>query len=258
MNATLQKEIADARRNSRALFERAEPLIAAPRAAFGLAYKGMQFGDYAIGRLFAALPHGPAKAALENGATVDFIMEKTFDIPQYYGGLRSDPAEIQRPWDRSAVGVLCARARGLVQGGLGGLASKLFGKSRVLHDYGVLRAVENRIVPRILTDLFDFKELGDVSMEALESLRKMRAGLVAGGLQKVRIGLADLRQTKIEKVHVKNLRKTVKCVFEFTAEIRGRGMQGDVREERHFGGAMEFIRDDGGRLVANSFSYERL
>lgn len=197
-------------------------------------YKGLQLSDYLISNSLKDYCSDPRP-----GSAVDRFFEKTFDIPQYYGGIR-DP-NIRPLLDK--------------------LSNSFFRLTRldrlpVFREYKVIKRLEDKAIPEIFKRLFNFKELESVTKEAEETLKQLKETLIQsepGWIDK-EITLEDVRMVETESIGVKNLKKTVKCTFEMTAVLSGyeNGKKRNVRQS--FDCSFDFV-DKGGEWVVSSFSF---
>lgn len=198
-----------------------------------------------------------------NQSILDTVMEKTFGIPQYYGGIR-DAHILHRDRDGGKPTQVERLSRVLwLPKMIWKRLEGLFSRSRLYHDFAVLYKVENDLIPSILHELFRFDlSRGLATPEATESLKKLRRSIVdkarRNGMSSIELTLDDIRMTSTEKVYIKNLKKTIKATAEFVVKISGRRGSEIIRGKEHFGGVFEFIKNENSEWACNSFSFEQL
>lgn len=259
-NPILQGEFHGLCRGVSSIRDAARPILSGPIDACSGFYRGMQFADFLLGRLFRSVFSCNSQRASRRGSALDSFMEKTLQIPQFYGGIRDRSLDNQegqatRAASETRTDRLGCKFKIPFGQGIQSLP-QAWASSRVYHDFQVLSRIENETVPQIMLDLFGYRVLRNTAHEAAESLKKMRSELLSSGLKNTKISLVDVRQTGIEKVYVKNLKKLVKCRFEFTVEVGGYVDRKYDSHERHFSGIIEFVKDEAGDWVAGSFSHE--
>jgi len=191
-------------------------------------------------------------------------------IPQYYGGIRYRESQSgatnihsDSPIDAEGNDVAVNRSDRLTR--FFGIFDRIFaylGITRTYSDYRVLKMIENDYLPGAMTDLFEFREIRRADEGAIEGLKKLRNEQLAGhkllrdpkqiaGKQPVEIKLIDIRQTGIESIEIKNLKKTIKVIGEITVLLQNED------RKHHYGIEAEYNRDfDGWKMAA--FNYQRL
>lgn len=199
-------------------------------------YKGLQFVDYLIARSLKDYCDPPKLPS-----SVDKFLERTFRIPQYYGGIR----EFTGP-------TLTERVVSPIR--------KLFPFDKIygLRDYKVLTHIEDQVVPEILKRVFSFEEMKDTTEEADESLKQLRELIFAAELDwnNKHITMEDLRSIETESVKVMNLKKTIKCNFELTTVLGGEHKGKERHLRQSFDCSIEFTNEDG-KWIASNFSFKR-
>jgi len=189
-------------------------------------YRSLQFADYLISRSlkdYCPAPRVPS--------ATDRFFERTFHIPQYYGGLRGRQGTP--------------------------LASRLLPQLPVVREYRAIEHIEDEVVPGILRGLFGFEELRGTTKEAEETLRQLSETIFKAEPEwsEKEVEVEDVRLVETESVKVANLRKMIKCGFELAVILKGKH-KGEVRHLRRvFECSVEFISEDG-KWVASSFSFK--
>lgn len=213
--------------------------VSYPSRMLSKIYQGLQFGDFLISRIVERRRENKCSEIKQYGT----FFSKAFRVPQYYGGIRQGPprpgvlTEILN-WITGLCG--CRRARDCVK------------------DYEVLEQIQDRHVPAVLLELFSYGNLRDIALPEIgESLKKLRSAIFENRPKwmEKKIVLDDLRQVEVEGISVKNLKKTVRCAFEFSTLLRGKDSKMEERELRqHFSSVLEFVKENG-MWKAASFTF---
>lgn len=147
-------------------------------------------------------------------------------------------------------------------------------------DYCVLNDIETNITRKLIIDLFQFKNLEGASPEAFESMKRLRAESFNFPALNILANVQDVRNCNVERIYMKNGKKTIKCTFEITVVSEGTSSKSfdkantpvsnskkgildsfiknsKVSYETSYGCIIEYCRD-GDRWIANTFSYSKL
>ncbi|KAI5170351.1 hypothetical protein PAEPH01_1359 [Pancytospora epiphaga] len=186
---------------------------------------------------------------------VDKILERNFNISQYYGGIIKDGyKEPENIWGKHSV----SYGRQVQCPFLSIFQPKYMYRFKFFSDYKVLEYIENVRIPQVMMDVFKFRPFKDVSQDTQGNLKRLREEILKTSFKDISIELTDIRQTNIESVSVKNFKKVVSSSFEFTVILTGYDGGALVKRKQHFSGMLEFFKDNDGKWVASSFNYEIL
>ena len=173
-------------------------------------YKGLQFSDFLLGeKIFSKnsssdlLPYKIRKSFF-----CDFFSNIKYDIKNYMkNGIKND--------------INC--------------------NIKCNNDYKVLCNIEEIKSPTILRDFLEFKE-NNFTKEMNDGLKELRNDIISKNedLEKIELSLVDFRMSEIESVSVKNMKKTIKNTFEFTAKVKSC----DIKRYYNYNGAIEYIKDN--------------
>lgn len=196
-----------------------------------LVYRSLQLADNLI--INSLKSYCPAP---RGSTAIDRFMEKTFYIPQYYGGIR----EFYGNSFYNKLLLPFSRLTDLV----------------VYKNFKVLRKIEDQDIPRIFKRLFNYEELENVTKETEESLKQLANQIFDNEPEwkKKEIILDDIRLVETESVKMKNLKKTIKCDFELSTVLTGIQNKKKRHLRRVFGCSFNFINEFG-EWVASNFSF---
>lgn len=190
-------------------------------------YSSAQFGDYIVSK-YTKEYINPLFS--KKGSSLDRIIEKNFKIPQYYGGIRDFNHKTKNGNEMS-----------------------------IFKEYNMIDQVENREIPEIMKNLFEFKDIDNIIPEVDETFKQLKKYLF--DLEKEWIGkeilLDDIRSIETESINVKNFKKTVRSVFEMSLILSGKCNDGLIGLKKVFNCSIEFVRDNG-KWIVSSFSFSPL
>ncbi|KAI5148156.1 hypothetical protein ENBRE01_0144 [Enteropsectra breve] len=221
-----------------------QPLAASASAALSSAYIDIKKAESKFKQNFYPEPWFTS-------SKVDEFLEKSIAIPQYYGGIKKDYSDEERYDVFKRILSFASNVPILNK------ISKYFGDSKVYNDYKVLTRLENVVVPRIIVDFFNYQENEDTTQEALDSLKALRDSLIRPNMHDIQMHPIDIRQTQIDSVDMKNLKKIIRISFEATIRVTGKIDGIFITENQNIGGSFEFARVNR-KWTATSFSYSRL
>lgn len=218
-------------------------------------YKAFQFGDFLTSKILDKLSTRKF-IDIKQGNKIDTFFEKTFDIPQYFGGIRDDYKIIKN------------NNKNIRFSGLG-IISRLIEKFNIskpeniinsIKDYNVLGGFVDEIIPKIFINFFKFKDIRELaSLETEKSLKNLKALILnlKPEWSEKEVVLRDLRELSIDSIEVKNFKKTVTSSFEFSIILIG--MNNNIRSSivKNFNGMMEMLNIEG-KWKASSFNFTEL
>ncbi|KAM0681187.1 hypothetical protein GINT2_000381 [Glugoides intestinalis] len=195
-------------------------------------YSGLQYSDYLIKSASKDYCSGIRKTN-----RLDKFLERSFSVPQYYGGVRDDVSNMKI-----------------------GVPFEKYFRNETVNEYKVLQKIENIQIPAIIKNLFEFKSIDDdVSAEAIESFKRLKTHILnqEATWSNRKITLEDLRLVETESISIKNLKKTIKVNFEMSAILSGYSKKQSRNLRQNFSCAIEFVKENN-KWIASSFSFTAL
>lgn len=193
-------------------------------------YSALQYTDHLITNSLKDYCKKP-----KNMNAIDRFFEKTFYIPQYYGGTRD------------------------FYGGVCNFPIEKYINLNTLKEYRIIQKIENEKIQNLFERLFDFKELKFVSAEATESLKRFKNEILNQEKEwsHRKIILDDIRLVETESILIKNLKKTIKTNFEISAILSGKYKNKMQYLKQSFSCSFEFVKENE-EWVVHSFSFNKL
>lgn len=133
-----------------------------------------------------------------------------------------------------------------------------FDINKIKNDFFILYEIEKKTIKNIMNDLFNFRDIKNSTTETLESLKNFRSDCLNQPISNIKLSIKDIRRSNIEKVYIKNQKKTIKCSYEITILTEGNDKDNiKVTYELNYGCIIEFCKEEG-IWKTNSFSYSKL